>query len=172
MSRLQYWLKASHLLLRYLVLCSIGVILDHYGPKVNSICKNSAIVQKQQWILSKYVQYCVRLNMDRWINLICPIRCSLHIYISQRRCMSSRQKKIQIFWHVTLCWHDVTSRRLESSTTLLWEPQVLQVRITSRSWKNGFRNLWLDFTYSFIMRNLRMWAGIYDTFMNTNKTHS
>jgi len=41
------------------------------------------LVQKQQWISSKYVQYCVRLNMGRWIDLIRPTRCSLHIYFTK-----------------------------------------------------------------------------------------
>ena len=41
------------------------------------------LVQKQQRISSKYVQYCVRLNMDRWIDLIRPITRSHHTYFTK-----------------------------------------------------------------------------------------
>ena len=41
------------------------------------------LVQKQHQISSKYVQYCVRLNMDRRIDLFCPTRCSLHMYFTK-----------------------------------------------------------------------------------------
>lgn len=81
MSRLQYWLKVSHLLLRYLVFM-------HQRSYTRPLWTNNEftlqlLVQKQQWIPLKYVQYCVRINMDRWTDLICPIRCSLHIYVTK-----------------------------------------------------------------------------------------
>jgi len=124
------------------------------------------LVQKQQQISSKYVQYCVRLNVDRWIDLICPIRCPLHIYFTKNVYVIKTKEDPNLL----ACWHNVTSQKA-------WVFNNTPVRTSSlMRWnhlqKTGFRNLWLHFTYSFILRNLRMCAGIYYIFININKMHS
>jgi hypothetical protein len=106
------------------------------------------LVQKQQQISSKYVQYCVRLNVDRWIDLICPIRCPLHIYFTKNvHVIKTKEDPNLLACYAMLTWCNISEGL---SLQQHWEPQVLRDGIIFRSWKTGFRNLWLHFTSQII----------------------